>query len=355
MNINDPGQLEDNVKAFSLLSRENKLDILEKIKEIRTEIIGQFLAQVYNLEHEKQVQKAIKKLLFRLKTSGVKVEELRVEGESVLKKIEEKREHRGLMSNYDGDGTRMAMIALEAKRNTYVLVHGLIHFSKGLVELANAPVDGEGLKHIIAEYLKGSLKPFNVVEVSPRYVSYLIEEASHLSGQYIEEVKQMKGLSTRFGGQVLKPSDIYVLEIPDDTEALSIERILSHELFESFSMTWDTMDDDKKQFDETGSSSTIVLPPYMVEEKRQEFLKGLMENGKIRQSIPSIKRLMEDYAYIFHCLGEFNAYKGMVEVLLQPGGPEKTLTSLVKKVLEQTKEQQPGLIVNPYEQVRTSR
>lgn len=354
-NINNINQLEDNVKAFSLLTKENKLSLLEKAKEIRTEIIGQFLHNVYALEYDKQVQKAIKKLLFRLRTIGVRVEELNVEGEPVLRKIEEKREHRGLMSNYDADGTRMAMVAFEAKRNAYVLVHGLLHFSKGLLELANAPVDGEGLKQIIAEYLKGSLKPFTVVEVAPRYASYLMEEASGLSGRYVEELKQMKAFSARLGGQVHKPTDIYTLEIPDDTEALSTERILSNELFERFSVTWGTLEDDKKRYEEIGGSSAIVLPPYMAEEKRQQSLKGLMESVELKPSIPLMKRLMEDYAYMFHCLGEFNAYKGLMEALKETDGPEKTLSFFVKKTLEQKKEQQPGLIVNPYDQVRTPR
>jgi len=353
--INDKDKLEDNVQAFSQLLKENKLESLEKLKIERTEIVGQFLNRVYASEHDKQVQKSIKKLLFRLKTIGVKVGEIKVEGESVLKKLEEKRVHRGLISNYDSDGTRMAVVAFEIKRDAYVLVHGLLHFSNGLLELSNTPVDGEGLNHIIAEYLKGSLKPFTIVEISPRYASYLMEEASSLSGRYIEELKQIKSLSTRLGGPVQKPVDIYALAIPDSTGVLSLERILSSELFEPFSVTWDTLEDDKKQFNDIGSPSTIVLPPYMVEERRQELLKNLIENGKLSPNLPLMKRLVEDYAYIFHALGEFNVYKGLIEILHQPDGPYKIFAFFVKKALEQKKEHQPGLIVNPYEQVHNPR
>jgi hypothetical protein len=64
-----------------------------------------------------------------------------------------------------------------------------------------------------------------------------------------------------------------------------------------------------------------------------------------------MKRLMEDYAYIFHSLGGFKAYKGLMEMLKETDGPEKTLSFFVKKVLELKKEQQPGLIVSPYDQV----
>jgi hypothetical protein len=351
--MNDINNLKDKVKAFSLLSRDNKLEFLEKIKEMRTEFAGHFLNEVYVIENDKQVQKTIKKLLFRLKTIGVKVEEPKIEGEPVLRKIEEKREHRGLMSNYDADGTRMAMVAFEAKRNTYLLVHGILHFSKGLMEMANAPVDGEGLKGIIGEYIKDSGKPFAVVEASPRYASYLMEEASSLSGRFVEEMKQMKTFSARLGGQVQKPGDIYHLEIPEEFETLSLDRILAQELFAPFSLAWDSMEDDKKLFDGIGGSSSIVLPPYMVEEKKQGFLKELLNSKKLKPSIPLMKRLMEDYAYIFHCKGNFAAYKGLTDTLRDPDGPIKTASYFARKALELKDEKQPGLIVNPYEQVHT--
>lgn len=353
--ISDINYLKDNVTAFSQLSKESKLDFLEKTKGTRTEIIGQFLNGVYVTEKDKQVLKAIKKLIFRLKTVGVKVEEPKAEGEPVLKKIEEKRDHRGLMSTYDADGTRMALVAFEAKRNTYVLVHSISHFSKGLMELANAPVDGEGLKHIIAEYLKGFMKPFTVVEVSPRYASYIMEEASAVSGRFVEEIKQLKIFSSRLGDQIQKPGDIYNLETPEAMEALSLEHILAHEFFESFCLNWDTLEDDKKEFNEIGGSSSIVLPPYMVEEKKQAFLKGLLEGNKLKPSIPLIKRLMEDYAYIFHCKGNFAAYMGLIDTLRDPDGSSRTVSFLARKVFEEKEEKQPGLIVNPYEQVRPPR
>jgi hypothetical protein len=355
ININNIDKLDSNIKAFSQLPKEIKLELLDKLKVLRTEIVGQFLNQIYATEHDKQIQKTIKKLLFRLKTSGIKVEEVKSESEPVFKKYEEKREHRGLISNYDGDGTRMAMIAFQVKRNAYVLVHGLLHFSNGLLELGNIPVDGEGLKQIIAGYLKGSVKPFTVAEVAPRYVNYLLDEASSLSGRYTEEIKQMKSLSSRLGGQIQKPVDIYDLPILTDTSSLSLEHIFSSDLFAPFSVTWDTVEDDRKQYHDIGSPSTIVLPPYMAEEKRQQFIKNLIEKGKLSPNLSLMKRLMEDYAYIFHAQGDFKAYKGLTETLQQKDGLYKSLAFFVKKALEEKEEQQSSLIVNPYEQVRPSR
>lgn len=351
-NINNIDELELNINTFSQLSKEMKLDFLDKIKKEKTEIMGQFLNRIYLSENDKQIQKVIKKLLFHLKTVGIKVEESKIKGESVLKKYEEKREHRAMISNYDGDGTRMAMIAFETKKHAYVLVHGLLHFSKGLMELGNVPIDEMGLRQITTQ---GSLKPFIVAEVSPRYVHYLLEEASNVSGRYVEEIRQMKSFSFRLGGEVQKPDDIYTLAIPNDTVSLSFEQILSDDLFDPFCVTWDTIDDDKKEYSEIGTSSTIVLPPYLVEEKRHIFIRNLIENGKLSPNLILIKRLMEDYAYIFYTQNELRAYKGLIELLQQSDGLSKTLAFFVKKVLEDTNQQPAGLIVNPYEQVRPPR
>jgi hypothetical protein len=93
----------------------------------------------------------------------------------------------------------------------------------------------------------------------------------------------------------------------------------------------------------------------MVEEKKQEFLKELLNSNKLKPSIPLMKRLMEDYAYIFHCKGNFAAYKGLADTLRDPDGPLKTVSYFARKVLEIKEEKQPGLIVNPYEQVHTPR
>lgn len=354
-NINKSEELYDNVHSFSLFSREKKLDFLEKLKQIRSDTVARFLHEAYASEKDKQVQKAIKKLLFRLKTSGIVVDELPIEGESVLRKVEEKRDHRGLFSNFDEHGTRVAMIAFEGKRNAYVLVHGLIHFSQGLLELANAPLDGRSLKQLVAQYLNGSMKPLTVVEIAPRYASYILEEAARLSGRYSEEMNQMKALASRLGGLVAKPADIYSLGVGSDDRVLPMNSILSDELFEPFSIMWDTVDDDRKAFQEIGGSATLVLPPYMVAEKREEYVKNLIGKNNLERHVPFMKRLLEDYAYIFYARGDLGAYKSVMEVLGRADGPRQALAFFVRKSLEARQEPSPGLIVNPYDQIRNPR
>jgi len=116
------------------------------------------------------------------------------------------------------------------------------------------------------------------------------------------------------------------------------------------------LEDDKKQFNDIGASSSIVLPPYLMEEKKQALIKNLIENGKLSPNLPFMKRLMEDYAYIFYTLGDFKSFKGLVDILQLSDGPYKMLSFFVKKALrEEEKAQEHGLIINPYEQVHPQR
>jgi hypothetical protein len=93
----------------------------------------------------------------------------------------------------------------------------------------------------------------------------------------------------------------------------------------------------------------------MVDEKKQSFIKELLEGNKLGPAIPLMKRLTEDYAYILHCKGNFAAYKGLIDILKDSDGPLEVASLFAKKVLEIKEEKQPGLIVNPYEQIHTQR
>jgi len=72
------------------------------------------------MESDKDVQKQMRKLLFALKTVGIKVEQPKQVGEAVLKKVEEVRAHRALLSNYDYQGTRLVVAAYEIKKNAFM-------------------------------------------------------------------------------------------------------------------------------------------------------------------------------------------------------------------------------------------
>ncbi|MCX5802573.1 MAG: hypothetical protein NTU69_03390 [Proteobacteria bacterium] len=351
--ISDAADLKNKAKEFSRLSREKKIELLQKIKDIKSGPAGTFLNMVYPDEKDKDIQKLIKKLLFRLKTVGLKVDEPKITGEPALRRIEEKREHRGFISNYDTEGTRLVCAAFGIKKNYFIFINAITHFSDGVLELTSTPVDRRDLETILNEYRQRTNSSIVFVEISPKYASYIINETSAYSGKFTQEVKQLKQFTSNIKSKIQKPEDIYGLEIPDKTNPLPMEKILSNDIVEPFKLSWNTLENDKKEFANIGSS-TIVLPPYMVEEKKQAFIKILLERDNLKQKLPLIRRMMEDYAYIFYCLHEYGAYNGLIEMLQDKNAPHGILFLFTRKSLEEAGQQkQPGLIVNPYEQIRS--
>ena len=63
------------------------------------------------------------------------------------------------------------------------------------------------------------------------------------------------------------------------------------------------MEEDRKKLNEV-INPTIVLPPYVIEERRQAFLNELVESERLAARLPQFKRMLEDYAYLFYCLGK---------------------------------------------------
>jgi hypothetical protein len=345
--VRAPETFDESLGDFRRLPKEDKLRFLDALKAVRDESAARYLNTLHDEEKDKDVQKQMRKLLFGLKTVGIKVEQPRQTGETVLKKVEEVRGHRALLSNYDVQGARLLVAAYEIKKNAFVFINASTHFSEGLMELMSGPIDRAGLESILKEFLSGRTPNMTVAEISPAYAGYLLDEASARSGKNKDDIRQLKKLIGPVKGVVQTPRDIYSLPMPEDTRPLPVDKILEHPLFEAFTVTWKTAEEDRKTYNSTGGSS-IVLPPYMLEEKKVSFLKGVMEKEDVKSKIPLIRRLLEDYAYIFHGLSQFPHYKGLMDYLADERAPQKTMEYFIKKSFEKSEEKQPGLLVNPY-------
>ena len=350
--IKDGSGIDEQAAAFAALAKKEKLVIIEQIAGLRSELSGKFLNDVYSCEDDKDVLKAMRKAIFRLRSAGVKVDEPRTGGEPVLRKVEDVREYRGFMSNYDEEGMRVVVLALGIKKNNFVLLNAVDKFTEGLLALNTVPADRHDFEEIISEYLRTVSDQSAFIEISPRYASLLIEEASVASGRFVEEVRQIRPFNARLTKGVQKAADIYDLAVPENINAVSPETIFTHDIFSPFKVTWPTADDDRKEYVGLGGS-TIVLPQYMVEEKRQEFVRALISREPLASYIPRMKRLMEDYAYLFHGMNNFPYCKGLTEYLKGTDAPQETLSRFVMRTLSKQEEKpQDGLIVDPYGTVR---
>ncbi len=347
-NIKTSCSIDDSLNAFQRLSRNDKVKLLTSLKNIQDETASAYLNALYAAETDKDLQKQIRRSLFTLKTMGIKTEEPKATGEPVLRRVEEIRENRALMSNYDVEHMRLIIASYELKKNRFVFFNAALHFSNGLSKLMSGPIDKTGLKNVMMEHPQDTKGTMVMVDISPVYAGYLLEEASGRSGKHKEETGRLNHFIKTMKDTVKKPKDIYSLIIPETTQPLPLEKILQHSLFEPFSLEWKNLAEDKKAYNDIGGSGTIILPPYMVEEKKQAFMERLLESEEIRSKTPLIKRLLEDYAYIFHGLKEFPYYKGLMECLLNKDALQSALTYFLKKVLDKSEVKLPGLIKSPY-------
>ena len=306
--INNATDVEKKAAAFSALPPDQKSALLEKIQKVQSETTGIFLNAIYSEEKDKEIRKVIRKLLFKLKSAGVKVEDPRTIGETVLKRIKEVREHRGFLTNYDYMQTRLVVAGFEIKKNTYLFLNAEIHFSNGLMELMSVPVDKKGFEGILKGYQKDTKPHLFFEEISPAYAAYLIEEGSHRSGKFRDEIKPLRSFASGVAEGLHEPKDIYALRASNTEDGVPPEAIFAHEIFQPFFMTWDSLEEDRKTYMSNGGS-TIILPPHMAEQKRIEFLERLAERADMKAVLPYIKRMMEDYAYLFYCMKEFGYYK----------------------------------------------
>jgi hypothetical protein len=348
-NLETGGNLESAVEAFAGLALHEKIDLLGKLRGTKTDLIALFLNKILDRAAEREVQKSIKRLLFILKTQGISVEEPKITGESVLKKVEAAREQKAYLSSYDPEGTRVVFLAFEIKKRQFVFIHAVSHFEKGLLELAAAPVSRDELDDILKDYLARTPRFILLPPVSPKYAGFLVEEAGARSGAHADELRSLKPFMAGLKGPVQKPEDIYALPVPENTRPKSPKEILTDPVLEPFMLTWESIEDDKKELDAVANPS-IVVPPYVLEERREAFLAELVQSDKLKSASRLLKRMLEDYAYLFHALGNFDKFKGVTEGLSNDRFLQDALLFFVKKSLEKKKEEEQGILVDPFKQ-----
>lgn len=349
----EPAEIVDQLTVLAAGQLEQAIDSLTGMKDARA---AQVLALFSDKIQDKKLRKSVKKALFHLKTQGIRFEEPeRAEGPSILKKVETERESRALLSNYDPEQTRAIIVAHELKKNQFLFTQAVSHFSDGLFDLRSFPVPRNGLDSIMDEYRSKTRRPVVVAPVSPSYAGYLIEEAARTSGKESEETRSLHHLLHDAKGEVRKPADIYRLHAPSGLQAAPTASILSDEIFEPFLLSWSGMEEDRTKLTEAVNPS-IVLPPHVIQERREAFLKELVENERVASRKGALTRMLEDTAYLFYGLEQFAHYKGLVEILQSPQSTTAALVYFVQKTLsdldKKVQQQQPEVIIDPHSLIK---
>ena len=349
----ESGEAEKAVDKALHLSSPEQERLIDRTGRLRSPNGGTFLTLLYPKIDDKGLRKLIKKAIFHLKTLGIPVEEPRSLGESVLRRAEIVREGRALLSNYDPGQTRAIIAAAETKKREFLFAHAITHFSNGLEELRTFPVSGNELEELIGEFTSRMLRPMVLAPVSPPYAGFLLEEASAASGRHVDDARGMSRLLAASKERVRKPGDIYLLEGRDGTGAASTEALLGSDVLEPFSLEWQGLDEDRAKMKEV-TNPAIVLPPHILQERTEAFLKGLLEKEAVASRLQAFKRMLEDTAYLFHSLGEMANYEALLDLLKDNEGVVKAFVYFLQKALRKTEgeEREPGVIIDPRSLIR---
>jgi hypothetical protein len=347
--IDNAQDLQKTVEYYFTLTNDERTSLLKGLAKERNEETGVLLNAIYPQETDKEVRKLIRKTIFRLRSSGVRVEELRSEGEPALRKVEELRVNMGFLTNFDHAGSRIVMAAYEVRKNTFVFLNGDVHFREGLRELMSSPVDKRSLDEIIAAYRNNTKEPAFLVEISPAYAAFIVEEGSRLSGRFNDAIGSLKSFVSHLKDTVHRPDDIYSLPVAGDVTPLQLQDLLRHEIFTPFSLSWASIEEDRKSYLSMGGS-TIILPQRMTEVRRDDFLKDLTERDDIRSQTLPVRRLLEDYAYLFHSMGDLARYRGTISILQDRAALADVLMFFLRKSIQapQKTPAKENLVIDPY-------
>ncbi len=349
----ESGEIEKALERALVLPPPELERLIDRAGRLGAANGGTFLTLLYPKIDDKGLRKLIKKAIFHLKTLGITVEEPRALGESVLKKAETVREGRALLSNYDPGQTRAIIAAAEMKKREFLFAHAITHFSNGLEEMKTFPVSRDELGELIGEFTSRMRRPMVLTPVSPPYAGFLLEEASVASGRHLDDASGVSRLLAASKEKVRKPPDVYLLEGRGSAGAASVETVLGSDVLEPFSLEWQGLDEDRTKLKDV-TNPAIVLPPHILQERTEAFLKGLVEKEAVASRLPAFKRMLEDTAYLFHSLGEMSNYEALLDLLKDNEGVVKAFVYFLQKALRKTdeEEREPGVIIDPHSLVR---
>jgi len=279
---------------------EEFAELLATISDVRA---FKLLHRMLEVSKEKQVQKMIKRSLYRLKMRGIFTDEpLRKKEVSILRPPRTEIQQ-GFGSAIDSHGRRLLVLAIPHPGMGLIVIQGLVSDTKGLVDVSEEELTRKRFKFFLEDLRKTF--PIPLVEMESSYVGFLFTEAYQLalnSGQappkgYGGLKREIESVSKSYE----KPL-IYAHFQGDDIagDDRNLQRggdLLKADLFSG----WKIEDDEIRPYaDEVweAKESKIVLAQTQKEARFQEiYLKALSElfSGEKRFLY---KRRIEETAYL---------------------------------------------------------
>lgn len=327
--------------------------------------VGGLLHRMFETSQEKKIRKMIRRSLYRLKSKGVVVEEVFPDRkESILRPLRVEPPQ-GFGNGYDLSWNRFLIITLPHPGRGWMVFHGLVHDTKGLVNFSGEEISRKGLKDFFDEIRKASPTP--VVEMEASYVGFLFTQAYQLTlanggippPDYLHLKSEVEKIKKEYPSP-LAYSYLQVDEIiGNDRILMKGADLLKSDLF----YIWRIEEDLLRPFAEEvreAEESKIVLNPVQKEARFQGIYQRALMDLFSEERRFLYRRRMEEMAYVLFKLGREEEAKISLAVALDlekplnPIQPNPFLFQLVIRSIlgllaesYEEKSREPSLIVKP--------
>ena len=199
--------------------------VAERLATIPHAKIATFLQRMLQVSNEKRVQKIIKRSLYRLKSKGVIIEDVRSKREESILRPVQAELPKGFGNGYDRVWNRFLLLVLPHGGRGLTVLHGLVSDTKGLLDFSGGDLSRKEFRGFFQEVQKASPNP--TVEMEPSYVGFLFAQAYQLSLEkkgavpqdYVRLKNEIEGIKKEYS-QPLIYSSLHADEIEGDDRIL---------------------------------------------------------------------------------------------------------------------------------------
>jgi hypothetical protein len=291
-------------KATSYLEDEPYLTIhlIEALVRVPNPETAQLLMAIMAESEEKQVTKAIKRTLYKLRQKGVRWEEKSTDKKPIFTPPKP-TEPEGYLSSIDSTGSRILILARTVPQKGRLVVFSIVSDKEGIQQFTLNQFSKKGFR----EFLKTSLSSaeFPVIEASGAYCLHLLKEAGDLTRSLSKALPQgYHELEREFGDVARDETTPLIYQFIQEDEVKDLPHLLKdsahlHEIM-PFS-TWHLGEQEVGKYAEgitEAQQSKIVLRPDQKEARIDEIYRAALEELFPEDRRLLWKRRLEEAAYV---------------------------------------------------------
>jgi hypothetical protein len=301
------------------------IHVIEALAKIPTIETAHLLLEMMEKAEEKQVMKAIKRTLYKLKQKGVKWEEKSSKDKPILKPPQP-AEPLGYLGSIDPTGSRIIIIGKPHPLRGLLVIFSIVNDLEGIQEFSLKEFSKKGFN----EFMKNSLTSaeFPIVAAPGGYCIHLLREAASLTQKlskplpqgYHDAERECRNITWDYPAPLIY-QHIQEDEVKDSPPLLK-DSINLHKIipFSSWHIPASKVEQYATRITET-QQSKIVLRPDQKEARLNAIYRDALEELFPEKNRLLWKRRLEEVAYILLKTGKENEARTSLSAAIDLNNP----------------------------------